>query len=560
MSCTKEFNPDKFWSKYKLNLKNVSMNLIFLKRLVIYFAITLFVILLYVHISRLWVAIGGGVLPFYKGDGPLVFLILAIFYFDKIKNKVFRHLLPTAPIIIVYFSVDIFYSYLVRSPAPSDLQNFPLVFKFSPILGFGGLLIILCTLLPIVFLVYLATKDYSIKNFITLVSFKILALVLIGSFLSSDTFSHYQRKIFNRSLLWSDGRSIQYNGRINNFIYSYFNEKENKSILLSHKSSNVNISAALYPGKPALLPNIHLIVLESFMDPRMLKDVQFNRSPLANSLQQYIRDQGFSFVISPVIGGTTSQATFELLTGIKAYAKTNATEFNVMKGGEINGFVKNLKDNGYEVLALSASGPEYFNKKLAYRSLGIVGAHFLEDSGLKKYGDRHIFDGDLFDYNIKIIMDMMKYSSKPIFNYVLGVYGHMPFARNIDIRPDVIQTTSNDKRIHRISNQFYYRTKALAKYIKTLIEIDPSSIIYITSDHLPGILGNNIQYIKDKNVNISLLFNAGEHVNVSGRYYYEIPWLIWDILTEEENDRTLMVNMEDLYYKALAESLKQYNN
>lgn len=77
-------------------------------------------------------------------------------------------------------------------------------------------------------------------------------------------------------------------------------------------------------------------------------------------------------MISPVIGGLTPQAEFELLTGIKAYAKTDRLEYNVLKGGEISGFVKNLKDNGYQALALSATGPEFFNAKLAFRSLGII--------------------------------------------------------------------------------------------------------------------------------------------------------------------------------------------
>jgi hypothetical protein len=532
------------------------VNLKLLKRLAIYYAITFFIILLYIHLSRLWTTISSGLFPFYKGDGPYIFLILTILYFDKIKNKIFKHLLPVIPIIIIYFCVDIFYNFFGRSPAPSDLQNFPLIYKFSPILGIGALIIILCALLPIIFLMYLATKEYSIKYLVTLASIKILALVLIVSFLSTDKFIHYHRKIFNSPDWWASKLRIQIFGKINNFIYYYGKEIENKSILLSHKSSNVNISDALYPWKPVWLPNIHLIMLESFMDPRMIKDIQFNRSPLANDLQQYIKDQGFSFVISPARGGLTPQAEFELLTGIKAYAKVETIEFNVMKGGEINGFAKILKDNGYQAFASIASGPEWFNARLAYISLGID-PHFLPDSNLTKDGDRHLFDGDLFNYNIKTIMERMENSSKPIFNYVKGMYGHAPFQRNKDIRPDIIQTTSKKKWIHSISNQFYYRTEALAKYIKTLIEIDPSSIIYITSDHVAPIFSKNIQYKKDVHVNISLLFVSGELINVSGKYFYEIPWLIWDILTEEVYDRTLNVNHENLYYKALIESLKK---
>ena len=150
----------------------------------------------------------------------------------------------------------------------------------------------------------------------------------------------------------------------------------------------------------------------------------------------------------------------------------------------------------------------------------------------------------------------MNNNNKPIFNYVLGIYGHFFYDRDLGARPDVINTTNKNKSVHRISNIFYYRTKALAKYIKTLNEIDPTSIIYITSDHLPPIICGNVQYTKDKYTNISLFFDSTEQIDVSGKNYYEIPWFIWDILTGKKNDRTFKEStMEELYYKALSESL-----
>lgn len=530
------------------------MNLNFLKRIVKYFTITFFIILLYVHISRLWVNVGGGVYHFLKIESILVFFIFAFLYFDKIKNSGFKHLLPTLPPIIIYISFDIFYNYLERSPRPSDLQNFPALFEFSPIMGIGGILMIFCILLPLAFLVYLATKEYSIENLITIVFIKIFTIGLIIFFLATDTFNTLHLKIYKYDES-SHRNTILINGRINSFIYYYGKEKENRKNLLHHRSNNINISDALYPGKPIRTPNIHLIVLESFIDPRMLKDLQFNRSPLADDLQQFIKDQEFSYVIAPTYGGGTAQAEFELLTGIKAFGKVESAEFNVMNGREVNGFVKNLKDNGYQVLASIASGSEFYNSTQAYKSLGFDEPHFLENRNIKKRGDKWIFDGDLLDYNIQEIRTLIKNSDKPIFNYILGMYGHIPFNRNTHLRPDTIYTTHQNIGVLRLSNQFYYRTKAIAKYIKTLNVIDPSGIIYVTSDHLPPILGDDIHYIKDKHINISLLINSGKYIDVSGKNYYEIPWLVWDILTGKENNRILKEGMEALYYTILAESL-----
>ncbi len=109
-------------------------------------------------------------------------------------------------------------------------------------------------------------------------------------------------------------------------------------------------------------------------------------------------------------------------------------------------------------------------------------------------GKNHLFDGDLFDFNIKKIKYIIKNSNQPLFNYVIGIYGHSPYKRDLAIRPDVIKTECPNQDIKNIANQFYYRTKALAKYIDELIEIDPKSIIYITSDHIPGIVSAKINY------------------------------------------------------------------
>ena len=127
--------------------------------------------------------------------------------------------------------------------------------------------------------------------------------------------------------------------------------------------------------------------------------------------------------------------------------------------------------------------------------------------------------------------------------------------------PDIINSDHQDERVKRISNQFYYRTKAVADFIKQLTAIDSSSIIYITSDHIPPLLDDNIHYGLDRYENISLFINDGHAVDVSGKRYYEIPWLIWDELTGLKNARSLSdKDREELYFKLLFESIQSRNH
>ena len=179
-----------------------------------------------------------------------------------------------------------------------------------------------------------------------------------------------------------------------------------------------------------------------------------------------------------------------------------------------------------------------------------------EESFKEKLSYGPIFDGDVFEHNIGHLKKILKQSDGPIFNYVLGMYGHLPYSRNKTERPDIAKITHPDDRVKRIANQFYYRTKAIATYIEQLIALDKNAIIYITSDHLPSILGGNTVYKLNNKSNISLFFNNGKTLDVSGKKYYELPWFIWDQLTQTETQRLIEdKQMETIYFQVLSESI-----
>lgn len=167
-----------------------------------------------------------------------------------------------------------------------------------------------------------------------------------------------------------------------------------------------------------------------------------------------------------------------------------------------------------------------------------------------------VFDGDLFQYNLNIIAKLIKNKKQPLVSYTLGMYGHFPYETEPQRQPAVIKVKHEDDRVQKIANQFFYRTKAIAEYIKQLLLIDPNSIIYVTSDHLPPILWDGTRYKFEQHTNISLLLDAGKPVDVSGKGYFQIPRLIWGILSGKENNHQIdETTMENLYFKLLSESI-----
>lgn len=522
-----------------------------------FLSLSYLIIVVYIQDASFYFGGPGFILKNFTPEIPFISAILIFLFFSNIHNYLVKYLLPVIPILLSYFVFDVFHLFLNRGIRISDFYNLFLIFNFSPEMALGLMLILSVIPLTVCFIVWRAYKETPRNQFIRTMIYKVLFLLGLIFLFSSDVFIHYQKKIIKYHS-WSEISTIRRNGRFASMFYYYQKEKENLEILNNFRNENIDILSTLYPGQIKMKRNIHIILLESFLDPRMIKNIQFNQSPLALNLRPYLKDEEhFSHVISPVYGGYTAQAEFELLSGIKAFAHVGSIEFNVMKGHPMSSFVNRLRETYYTSMLTSAASPAFFNSQLAYKSLGFEEVHFLDgEKDFRNTKDQPIFDGDLFKYNLESIKKKLgDGNNTPLLNYVVGIYGHFPYLRNKGERPDIIETSHQDERVNNISNQFYYRTKALAEYIHQLTKLDPNSIIYITSDHLPPIFEKDLYYKFDLYINISLLIINGRIVDVSGRKLYEIPQFIWTLLTEKDARTIQQGDMERIYYRALLESI-----
>lgn len=530
-----------------------------IKELFIFLLLSVSTILLYNNYSYLWIDTSiERTQSFYIFEFPIALLIALLFYFSKIQNKIVQFVLPLIPIMTLLISFDIFYSFLSRSPRYSDFMNFSNIYDFYPILFFAVLLLIIFIIALKFILLKCAYKTHSPLSFTFSLSSRLAVVFLLVVLLQTPFFQKFQSSIF-KYIVWSDQRTLQQNGRVSSFIFFTNLEKQNYHKILCGNCQSISISQTLYPNNIKNKRNIYIVVLESFFDPNLFHNITYQPNPLAKELEPYLQNRHFSKIISPVYGGYTAQAEFEILTGVKAFGKVNTIDFNTLCGGEVQGFVTQLKKRDYHTVATVAAQPFYFNSRTAYKSLGFEHVDYLQENEnfVKDENDEHIFDGDILEHNIKMVKKHLETSSKPLFNYVIGMYGHLPYNRNLQKRPDVIKLTNfKDSTMHRIANQFYYRSKALGEYLKQLRELDPNGIIFVTGDHLPPILTQEIRYKYDKYINSALMLDGSKHVMIDNKRYYEIPWKIWDILSQQENPRDINKTIiNDLYFKALKESM-----
>jgi len=534
----------------------------FFNRTIVFVLFSSLVGFTYIYLSSNWIVFARGLLTFnpkiFLVELPLFVLISVNFFFPSMSNWMLRNILPVVPGLILYFLFDSFYNFFGRVATPSDFQNFTDIFLFSTWLAFG--LIAIYLLIP--FSIYLSVKYNNFTQLKKSLTIRFISLILSVVIILSPITKSFQDKFFNYTV-WAQEDTIRENGRFNSLIFYALQESSNAKLLEDYSDANkINIKETLYPNQIIYNQNVHIIAMESFIDPRLIDELNLPDSFISKQLVKYLnQQQDFSRVVSPIYGGGTAQTEFELLTGIKALSKVNQIEFNTMQGNKINAFINALSSNNYTAHAMIAPSSEFFNSKRAYKSLGFDNVIFLQESNVLESVSGSIFDSDLFDFNIDFLRKYIQNNDKPILNYVLGMYGHLPFKRNIELRPDVISPNHSDDRLNRISNQFYYRTEALADYLEKLIEIDPTSIIFVTSDHLPSVLSKNIHYQLNNKINIALFINNGKTIDVSGKNLYQIPWFIWQLLTSSHVDgikpkAISPCKMEELYFTALSESLK----
>jgi Sulfatase len=356
---------------------------------------------------------------------------------------------------------------------------------------------------------------------------------------------------------WSDAGSVWKKGRLS--ILYYFEAKRRQTQDVAATNHNrAQYEQDMFKAADNLRQqtnnhNVHLVLLESFLDPTLFKAASFSKDPRHPDYVARFAD-GLGFSVAPVFGGSTSQSEFEALCGVPALRKVSNIEFNAFGGAPAYCLPGILAKGGYQTLATNGFKPNFFNAIKAYSGIGFSEAYFPAEyakqrptyfsTGNIASSEYFMFDGQLFDENLRFIKQRMRERpGQPIFNYVLAIYGHFPHNMDPEKRPQVLtmQSEFSDEQLLRAANQHYYRTEAIYRYVEGLIEADPNSLIIFFSDHLPPLLEGTQSYKKFRYLdnaegstfmNRILIIENGKAIKYPTLHHYDIPSLIYNYLTD----------------------------
>lgn len=353
---------------------------------------------------------------------------------------------------------------------------------------------------------------------------------------------------------WSEGRSAGDNGFITMVLYYQARQSIARQGLADIRRDDGyrrrREQMGRYIARHGSGRNIHIIVLESYFDPRDLSGLRFSRSPVHEALDSLVANNR-SIFISPVFGGATAQVEFETLCGTPAFGHYESIEFNVFTGSKAYCLPELLRPSGYRLLASNAFKPYMFNGLTAYRGAGFDEIYFPTEYAPdgQSYFSRQtheelMFDGDFLAQNLEFVTEHIDSGQGgPLLNYAIGIYGHTPHRLVNGQSPRVgVSKRDNgevDALLQRFINQTYYRTESLAAHLAALMALDPKSLIIVFGDHLPSLGGINsfkeLGYLKNReNAARSVpgyIFLDGHPVHFDGLHTYDIENLILDYLT-----------------------------
>ncbi|MEJ2322435.1 MAG: LTA synthase family protein, partial [Gammaproteobacteria bacterium] len=232
--------------------------------------------------------------------------------------------------------------------------------------------------------------------------------------------------------------------------------------------------------------NVHVILLESFWDPLLLEGIDFSEDPVSPGFRALWAQTNNSTVLSPVFGGYTANAEFEVLCGFPVTVDTVFFEGWVRKAAPC--LPSHLRARGYATYASHPNVAAFWNRVNVYDRIGFDTYWSKKDFALDDMNRNFLGDASLYRQMLEKL-DTKLQSGEPLFDYIVTIFGHLDYPFN-ESRPKVVEASGDNQMLEDYANQIYYKSRELMVFLEQLRERDPDGIIVLFGDHLP-FLGPN---------------------------------------------------------------------
>ncbi len=268
----------------------------------------------------------------------------------------------------------------------------------------------------------------------------------------------------------------------------------------AYTAENVFSAAQQYmlPGETdGAMPDIVLIMNESFADIGSLTDLDVNTDPLAflHSLAADSDPRTFVGQLAvPTYGGGTANSEFEALSGLSMRNFTSSAYPYVQYVDQNTpSFARFAKAMGYEASALHPGAINSYNRQAAYTQLDfdrlMFAAHFTHSEMIRNYhSDKSCYDE---------ILDLLDAAEAPqfIFNVTIQNHGDWPSDPNAMERTVTLNSTDDYTSLESLLTLYQASDKAFEYFITELEKRERPTLVVMFGDHFPAVDSEILTYL-----------------------------------------------------------------
>ena len=282
------------------------------------------------------------------------------------------------------------------------------------------------------------------------------------------------------------------------------------------------IPAALENLQTEKLPNVVMVQLESFMDPKLIKGLELSKDPIPNfhALQ---RRYTTGFLTVPSVGAGTANTEFEVITGlrIRFFGPGEYPYKSVLKKDTVETVAYDLSSLGYATHAIHNHRGAFYNRNLVFSHMGFDTFTSLEymqnvTKTPRNWAKDNVMSGE--------ILDTLQATEEQDFVYAITVQGHGKYPTeqvisNPAITVDGIKNPESANEIEYYVNQLAETDAFIGELIKSLRAFDEPTVVVFFGDHIPSL-----------DINESNLWNDS---------IYETQYVLWSNFWMKKKDADL---------------------
>lgn len=247
-----------------------------------------------------------------------------------------------------------------------------------------------------------------------------------------------------------------------------------------------NFAPAEAPLPPLRQRNVHVVLLESFVDPQSFQGLSWTQEPLTPLFVRW-RDTNGSTAVTPVFGNGSSNTEFEVLCGLPTdVGRTEIVFFRIRPESRLRCLPAMLATAGFRTLALVPNSPSFFAAGQAFAVIGFQDSAFAPDLDMSDLDGIWLSAAaTLRQTRERAFAAMRQAPDRPLLSYTFVNAGHFPFVRNERLRPTLLGTTPADRLLRDWVNSLHHTALAIEDHVAAIRAADPSALIVIMGDHAP---------------------------------------------------------------------------